>query len=85
MTQLSINAGFIREELLEGSAGIDLSPEVLQRIDTMDYQVIDEALERVFEDPVHEFNRGLDALVATVREKVIESIRQNAEGARARD
>lgn len=85
MTQLSINAGFIREELLEGSAGIDLSPEVLQRIDTMDDQVIDEALERVFEDPVHEFNRGLDALVATVREKVIESIRQNAEGARARD
>lgn len=85
MAQLSINAGFIREELLEGSAGIDLSPEALQRISSMDDQVIDEALERVFEDPVHEFNRGLDALVATVREKVIESIHQNAEGARARD
>ena len=85
MTQLSINAGFICEELLEGSAGIDLSPEVLQRIDTMDNQVIDEALERVFEDPTHEFNRGLDALVATVREKVIASIHQNAEEARARD
>lgn len=85
MAQLSINAGFICEELLEGSAGIDLSPEVLQRIDTMDNQVIDEALERVFEDPTHEFNRGLDALVATVREKVIESIHQNAEETRARD
>lgn len=85
MAQLSINVGFILEELLEGSAGIDLSPEVLQRIDTMDDQVIDEALERVFEDPTHEFNRGLDALVATVREKVIASIHQNAEETRARD
>lgn len=85
MAQLSINAGFICKELLEGSAGIDLSPETLQRISSMDDQVIDEALERVFEDPTHEFNRGLDALVATVREKVIESIRQNAEGAPTRD
>lgn len=72
MAQLSINVGFILEELLEGSAGINLSPEALQRISSMDDQVIDEALERVFEDPAHEFNRGLDALVATVREKVIE-------------
>ena len=82
MTQLSINADFIREELLEGSAGIDLPHETLQRISSMDDQVIDEALERVFEDPTHEFNRGLDALVATVREKVVESIHQNTEGGR---
>lgn len=85
MAELSINAGFIREELLEGSAGINLSPEALQRISSMDDQVIDEALERVFEDPTHEFNQGLDALVATLREKVIESIHQNAEGERAHD
>ena len=82
MAQLSINAGFICEELLEGSAGIDLPHETLQRISSMDDQVIDEALERVFEDPTHEFNRGLDALVATVREKVVESIHQNTEGGR---